>query len=454
MLRHCLQTASDAVFDWMSGSDESAVRFVAALFEDDWKRCATLQPHPPTPNSGFAGADAGAAASADAGAPANGLVPERKLQTTRAEQLPCAMPHMEALERQLRTKAKVEAARAKAKAHAEAVAAAKAAAEAATRRAAAAAAAAAAPRVHTYSPVWWREIEKTQKFDDRRRAWLVARLPVEALGPAPLLAALTGGAHWPAVSLTVSALLQRAKNGDVDVHELAPGGTPCQWPLGRLSAFHLLRRVAEAAPKALPGFARLIETRYPLLCDAFAGARLLHQQSSGVAAAVVAQGYARPNSTYDGTFADTQWTVCSGTDIRENGVVQRIELAQRIVLANRSRRQDNARERKALVAKERRAREEENRKAGAAPDTAMDIRDLVSPFTPGQIRRLLTKTRAEKRDAGVWRPQEVQLLRDGVDELGVGKWVAIRDKFLPERTPTQLKDKWKNLQRGQLLSFH
>ena len=50
-----------------------------------------------------------------------------------------------------------------------------------------------------------------------------------------------------------------------------------------------------------------------------------------------------------------------------------------------------------------------------------------------------------------WTPEEDELLREGLKEFGVGNWAIIRNKMNLDRTGQQIKDRWRNLNKGGLL---
>ena len=50
-----------------------------------------------------------------------------------------------------------------------------------------------------------------------------------------------------------------------------------------------------------------------------------------------------------------------------------------------------------------------------------------------------------------WTPEEDELLREGLKEIGTGNWVIIRNKMNLDRTGQQIKDRWRILVKGGLL---
>ncbi|KAL6650349.1 hypothetical protein ACP70R_009274 [Stipagrostis hirtigluma subsp. patula] len=64
------------------------------------------------------------------------------------------------------------------------------------------------------------------------------------------------------------------------------------------------------------------------------------------------------------------------------------------------------------------------------------------------ISHLLDLVKPTRRNNDHWTSDEVRKLVKGVLELGVGRWTRVMSDYFPStsiRTPTNLKDKWKNL---------
>ncbi|XBI88262.1 hypothetical protein VPH35_026247 [Triticum aestivum] len=60
------------------------------------------------------------------------------------------------------------------------------------------------------------------------------------------------------------------------------------------------------------------------------------------------------------------------------------------------------------------------------------------------------KNRGLRTNNEHWTPEEVTALVDGVEDLGVGRWSALKKKWFSTsvRTAVNLKDKWRNLLRS------
>ena len=62
----------------------------------------------------------------------------------------------------------------------------------------------------------------------------------------------------------------------------------------------------------------------------------------------------------------------------------------------------------------------------------------------------LEESARRRRKRVPWRPSEVDALRKGIAKYGEGRWEAIRQEFkFDSRSGVDLKDKWRNLTRGQ-----
>jgi len=52
----------------------------------------------------------------------------------------------------------------------------------------------------------------------------------------------------------------------------------------------------------------------------------------------------------------------------------------------------------------------------------------------------------------IWTKEEMDLLVEGVEEFGVGKWADIKQKFFPDsmRTEVDIKDKYRNMTKKNI----
>ena len=90
-----------------------------------------------------------------------------------------------------------------------------------------------------------------------------------------------------------------------------------------------------------------------------------------------------------------------------------------------------------------------------APTQATATLDETAPITPARLEevpRAPASSGKVRKRRQLWTMEEMDKIRLGIAEFGVGQWTAIYTKYgFPGRTAHQLKDKYRNMLKANII---